>query len=184
MAAATASGGYSSFSYGVNDPNTGDIKSQDEKRVGDSVVGQYSLLDSDGTRRVVEYSAHPATGFNAVVRKDPAYGYAHNAGYGAAAYGYGAAGLGYGTHSALGYNSLASLGHGHSAPLVTSLPYAAYGNSYYNGLAGHHGLSTPLTYSHSYNNYGSNLGYGANLGYSSLGYGGYGAAKYSSKLGW
>ncbi|XP_041977397.1 larval/pupal rigid cuticle protein 66-like [Aricia agestis] len=63
----------SSFSYGVSDPLTGDVKSQQETRVGDSVVGQYSLLDSDGTRRTVQYSADAQNGFNAVVRKDPAY---------------------------------------------------------------------------------------------------------------
>ncbi|CAB3250564.1 unnamed protein product [Arctia plantaginis] len=62
---------YSSFSYGVVDPNTGDIKDQHEKRVGDSVVGKYSLLESDGTKRIVEYEASAATGFNAVVRKEP-----------------------------------------------------------------------------------------------------------------
>lgn len=63
---------YTSFSYGVNDPHTGDVKSQHETRVGDSVVGQYSLLDSDGTRRTVDYAADAHSGFNAVVRKDPA----------------------------------------------------------------------------------------------------------------
>ncbi|CAG9784103.1 unnamed protein product [Diatraea saccharalis] len=63
-------GDHSNFSYGVKDPNTGDVKDQHERRVGDSVVGQYSLLESDGTKRVVEYSANPQTGFNAVVRKE------------------------------------------------------------------------------------------------------------------
>ncbi|KAJ2953905.1 hypothetical protein O0L34_g1538 [Tuta absoluta] len=90
-AAAHASGGGYSFSYGVNDPNTGDIKSQHERRVGNSVVGQYSLVESDGTKRVVDYESHPQTGFNAVVKKDPPYGVhpppaayngAYRAGYG------------------------------------------------------------------------------------------------------
>ncbi|XP_045763683.1 larval/pupal rigid cuticle protein 66-like [Maniola jurtina] len=62
----------SSFSYGVSDPYTGDVKSQTENRVGDNVVGQYSLLESDGTRRTVDYAADAHNGFNAVVRKDPA----------------------------------------------------------------------------------------------------------------
>ncbi|XP_026726734.1 cuticle protein-like [Trichoplusia ni] len=61
----------SSFSYDVADPNTGDFKSQHETRVGDSVSGQYSLLESDGTKRTVDYTAND-DGFNAVVRKDPA----------------------------------------------------------------------------------------------------------------
>ncbi|CAG9784101.1 unnamed protein product [Diatraea saccharalis] len=63
---------YTSFSYGVSDPHTGDVKSQHETRVGDSVVGQYSLLDSDGTKRTVDYAADAHSGFNAIVRKDPA----------------------------------------------------------------------------------------------------------------
>ncbi|KPI94580.1 Larval/pupal rigid cuticle protein 66 [Papilio xuthus] len=63
---------YTSFSYGVADPHTGDVKSQHETRIGDSVVGQYSLLESDGHRRTVDYAAGPHSGFNAVVRRDPA----------------------------------------------------------------------------------------------------------------
>ncbi|CAD0195915.1 unnamed protein product [Chrysodeixis includens] len=61
----------SSFSYGVADPYTGDFKHQIENRVDNNVAGQYSLLESDGTRRTVDYAAG-AEGFNAVVRKDPA----------------------------------------------------------------------------------------------------------------
>nr|AGG56521.1 cuticular protein RR-2 motif 59-like protein [Antheraea yamamai] len=63
---------YSSFSYDVADPNTGDYKSQVETRVGGTVTGQYSLLDADGTKRTVDYAADDVNGFNAVVRKDPA----------------------------------------------------------------------------------------------------------------
>ena len=63
---------YTSFSYGVADPHTGDVKSQHETRVGDNVVGQYSLLESDGSRRTVDYAADAHSGFNAIVRKDPA----------------------------------------------------------------------------------------------------------------
>ncbi|KAI8428285.1 hypothetical protein MSG28_002493 [Choristoneura fumiferana] len=65
-------GNYNSFSYGVSDPHTGDVKSQHETRVGDTVRGQYSLLESDGTKRTVDYAADAHSGFNAVVRKDPA----------------------------------------------------------------------------------------------------------------
>lgn len=63
---------YNSFAYDVADPNTGDYKSQVETRVGGNVVGQYSLLDADGTKRTVDYSADDVNGFNAVVRKDAA----------------------------------------------------------------------------------------------------------------
>ncbi|CAH2256135.1 jg10387 [Pararge aegeria aegeria] len=60
-----------SFSYGVADPITGDYKSQVESRVGGVVRGQYSLVDPDGTKRVVDYTADDVNGFNAVVRKEP-----------------------------------------------------------------------------------------------------------------
>lgn len=70
MAAAKASD-FSSFSYGVADPYTGDFKHQIESRAGNDVAGQYSLIEPDGTRRTVDYAAG-AEGFNAIVRKDPA----------------------------------------------------------------------------------------------------------------
>uniref|UniRef100_A0A2H1VS67 SFRICE_034633 n=1 Tax=Spodoptera frugiperda TaxID=7108 RepID=A0A2H1VS67_SPOFR len=70
MAVANASD-LSSFAYSVADPYTGDFKHQIENRVDNNVAGQYSLLESDGTRRTVDYAAG-ANGFNAVVRKDPA----------------------------------------------------------------------------------------------------------------
>ncbi|KAI8437641.1 hypothetical protein MSG28_011892 [Choristoneura fumiferana] len=59
------------FGYDVADSLTGDYKSQTEQRDGDVVQGQYSLVDPDGTRRVVDYAADPVNGFNAVVRKEP-----------------------------------------------------------------------------------------------------------------
>ncbi|KAJ2953904.1 hypothetical protein O0L34_g1536 [Tuta absoluta] len=71
--AVAAASDASSFSYGVADPYTGDFKSQTENRFGDSVRGQYSLLESDGTKRTVDYAADAASGFNAIVRKDPAF---------------------------------------------------------------------------------------------------------------
>ncbi|CAK1602751.1 unnamed protein product [Parnassius mnemosyne] len=71
LVAAVSASDYSAFSYGVADPYTGDYKSQIESRAGDNVQGQYSLLDADGTRRTVDYTAG-AEGFNANVRKDPA----------------------------------------------------------------------------------------------------------------
>lgn len=59
------------FSYSVNEPSTGDIKSHQESRKGNAVVGKYELIDSDGYRRIVEYTADEHTGFNAVVRREP-----------------------------------------------------------------------------------------------------------------
>ncbi|XP_047545167.1 larval cuticle protein A3A-like [Vanessa atalanta] len=64
----------SSFAYDVADPNTGDYKSQVETRNGGVVRGQYSLIDPDGTKRTVDYTADDVNGFNAVVRKDPVVG--------------------------------------------------------------------------------------------------------------
>lgn len=60
------------FGYSVNDPHTGDSKTQQESRRGDVVQGSYSLIESDGTKRIVEYTADPHNGFNAVVHKEPA----------------------------------------------------------------------------------------------------------------
>lgn len=59
------------FGYNVADSLTGDYKSQQEQRNGDLVQGSYSLVDPDGTRRIVDYSADSVNGFNAVVRKEP-----------------------------------------------------------------------------------------------------------------
>ncbi|XP_050669071.1 larval cuticle protein A2B-like [Leptidea sinapis] len=55
------------FSYSVEDPHTGDHKSQHESREGDVVQGQYSLVQPDGVVRTVEYTADEHNGFNAVV---------------------------------------------------------------------------------------------------------------------
>lgn len=60
-----------SFAYDVQDTLTGDSKSHAETRNGGLVQGQYSVSDPDGTRRIVDYSADPINGFNAVVRKAP-----------------------------------------------------------------------------------------------------------------
>lgn len=60
-----------SYAYDVHDQLTGDSKSQHESRQGDVVHGSYSLVDPDGTRRTVDYTADPHNGFNAVVTKEP-----------------------------------------------------------------------------------------------------------------
>lgn len=61
-----------SFAYDVQDAVTGDSKAQYETRNGDLVQGSYSLIEADGTRRIVEYTADPINGFNAVVSREPA----------------------------------------------------------------------------------------------------------------
>uniref|UniRef100_A0A2A4JMS0 Cuticle protein n=1 Tax=Heliothis virescens TaxID=7102 RepID=A0A2A4JMS0_HELVI len=149
-------GDYTSFSYGVSDPHTGDVKSQHETRVGDSVVGQYSLLDSDGTKRTVDYAADAHSGFNAVVRKDPAL-YAHAA------------------------PVLA-----HAAPVVAHAAPVAYAAPIAHAAPLAHGYSTsvasygaaPLAYSAGvYGAHAAPLAYGAGLygAHGAIGYGAHGA---------
>lgn len=53
------------------DPHTGDQKTQEETRDGDVVKGSYSLVEPDGSKRRVDYTADPVNGFNAVVKKEP-----------------------------------------------------------------------------------------------------------------
>ncbi|KAF5297639.1 hypothetical protein FQA39_LY11970 [Lamprigera yunnana] len=57
------------FKYEVNDQHTKDQKSQYEVRDGDSVHGEYSLVEPDGTTRTVKYTADGKNGFNAHVSK-------------------------------------------------------------------------------------------------------------------
>ena len=59
------------YGYDVQDAITGDSKNQVENRDGGVVSGQYSLNDADGYRRIVDYTADPLNGFNAVVRREP-----------------------------------------------------------------------------------------------------------------
>ncbi len=59
------------FEYSVHDEHTGDIKSQQEKREGDHVQGSYTMIDADGFRRTVEYTADDHNGFQAVVHREP-----------------------------------------------------------------------------------------------------------------
>lgn len=64
------------FEYGVSDPYTGDHKSQWEtKDVHGTVRGSYSLLEPDGTTRIVDYIADQH-GFRAVVKKIGIHGHA------------------------------------------------------------------------------------------------------------
>ncbi|XP_058464917.1 larval cuticle protein A2B-like [Malaya genurostris] len=60
-----------SYGYTVQEDRTGDHKSQHESRQGDRVEGQYRLRESDGTERIVDYTADDRNGFRAVVRHEP-----------------------------------------------------------------------------------------------------------------
>ncbi|XP_041977431.1 uncharacterized protein LOC121731830 [Aricia agestis] len=147
---------YTSFSYGVADPHTGDVKSQHETRVGDNVVGQYSLLESDGTRRTVDYAADAHSGFNAIVRKDPAI-------------------IGHVAHAAPIAHAAPVLAApiAHAAPIALAAPAVVAGPSVsysaHSESVAHGGLAAPLA-----------LGHGLALGHAGLGYGhaglGYGHA--------
>jgi TolA-binding protein len=61
------------FGYAVADMTTGDIKSHQETRRGDQVEGQYTMMDSDGFHRTVSYRANDQNGFDAEVKREPAY---------------------------------------------------------------------------------------------------------------
>lgn len=60
-----------SYDYAVNDQSTGDIKDHRETRDGYTVRGSYSLIDPDGYKRTVTYTADDVHGFNAVVSRVP-----------------------------------------------------------------------------------------------------------------
>uniref|UniRef100_A0A182P161 Uncharacterized protein n=1 Tax=Anopheles epiroticus TaxID=199890 RepID=A0A182P161_9DIPT len=59
------------FGYSINNAETNDIKSQQEQRLGDAVVGTYSLLDPDGYNRTVVYKVDGDKGFQAQVIRLP-----------------------------------------------------------------------------------------------------------------
>lgn len=60
------------FEYGVHDPANHDVHSRKEERHNGVVKGSYSLIETDGSKRIVEYTADPHNGFHAVVHKEPA----------------------------------------------------------------------------------------------------------------
>ena len=49
------------------------MKSQWEHRDGDTVRGAYSMLEADGSMRIVEYRSDKDLGFRAIVKKIPNY---------------------------------------------------------------------------------------------------------------
>jgi hypothetical protein len=61
------------FKYEVHDEHTGDLKRQSETAVNGAVKGQYSLIDSDGYKRIVEYTADDHHGFQATVKREPTH---------------------------------------------------------------------------------------------------------------
>lgn len=63
------------FAYQVEDAVSGDSKSQTETRDGDVVRGEYSVIDADGFKRTVKYTADDVNGFNAVVSREPISGH-------------------------------------------------------------------------------------------------------------
>ncbi|KAF5299164.1 hypothetical protein FQA39_LY02337 [Lamprigera yunnana] len=56
-----------SYDYKVEDPITGDFKTHAESRDGDVVKGKYTMIEADGSERIVDYFADAVNGFNAVV---------------------------------------------------------------------------------------------------------------------
>ncbi|EFA00633.2 Pupal cuticle protein Edg-84A-like Protein [Tribolium castaneum] len=56
------------YDYAVHDLHTHDIKSQWETRDGDKVKGEYTLVEPDGSKRIVQYTADKHSGFNAIVK--------------------------------------------------------------------------------------------------------------------
>ncbi|XP_026328758.1 larval cuticle protein A1A-like [Hyposmocoma kahamanoa] len=64
------------YAYGVEDPLTGNLQNHKEHRDGDVVSGEYSLVEPDGSVRVVRYTADPKNGFQATVHKQTGGGQA------------------------------------------------------------------------------------------------------------
>ncbi|XP_050322678.1 histidine-rich glycoprotein-like [Bactrocera neohumeralis] len=114
------------FNYGVKDTKTGDIKEQSEHRHGDKVSGHYELIEADGHKRTVHYTADKHSGFHAVVHREPTHH--HVADHGHTSYHGGHAeveshdggdgedaGHGHGHDYGHGYGHGHDHGHGHSS---------------------------------------------------------------------
>lgn len=63
------------FEYSIQDGSTGDVKTQHETRNGDRVEGYYTLVEPDGHRRIVHYTADDVHGFQARVEREEIKGY-------------------------------------------------------------------------------------------------------------
>ncbi|GAB0096165.1 uncharacterized protein DMENIID0001_116420 [Sergentomyia squamirostris] len=55
------------FAYGVEDPKSHVSQSRKETRHGDAVHGEYTVIDPDGTKRIVKYTADKHNGFQAQI---------------------------------------------------------------------------------------------------------------------
>ncbi|XP_073953968.1 uncharacterized protein [Choristoneura fumiferana] len=113
------------FEYAVKDPHTGDNKAQWEKREGDVVKGAYSLVEPDGSLRVVEYWADDKSGFNAVVKRLGPNVHPTTA-HAAPIYKAPIPVLGHGPVAApISVGPVAQLGHLANAPLISGPAYGA-----------------------------------------------------------
>ncbi|VVC31204.1 Hypothetical protein CINCED_3A008552 [Cinara cedri] len=106
-----------SFEYAVNDPTTYDVHSQAESSDGKTVKGYYSLIEADGTKRIVEYTADDY-GFNAEVKKEGTPSYSAPAYKAAPAY--------KPAYSAPAYSAPAYPAPAYPAPAYKPAPYKAY----------------------------------------------------------
>jgi hypothetical protein len=59
---------YNLYSYGVQDPETGNAQTHRETRDGGEVVGEYKVLQADGVLRIVKYTADAKNGFRSTIR--------------------------------------------------------------------------------------------------------------------
>lgn len=59
------------FTFGVQDPESGIAQARQESREGDTVQGEYKVMEPDGTLRTVTYVADPIHGFQARVKYGP-----------------------------------------------------------------------------------------------------------------
>jgi len=115
------------FEYSVNDPSTYDVKSQSEYSDGNgNVKGSYSLVEADGSTRVVEYTAD-SYGFNAEVKKiDGGYKAPYSAPAYKAAPAYKPAYPAPAAYAAPAYPAPAYPAPAYSAPAYKPAPYKAY----------------------------------------------------------